>query len=67
MKALIYFILFYASIFLISMIPEDKFAYLNDGDQVEETIDNPSNNKETSYTNFSDSAKGQWNAKVYTK
>ncbi len=47
------------------MIPEERFEYLSSGSQNEETVDNPS--KETSYTNFSDSAKGQWDARVYTK
>ncbi|MBP5477801.1 MAG: hypothetical protein J6Y15_00360 [Bacteroidaceae bacterium] len=50
MKALIYFLLFYSCIFLISMIPEDNVA---DNDTSVE-VDRKSN-KETSYTTHTDS------------
>ena len=49
MKALIYFLLFYACIFLISMIPEESVAEHND------TSSEVNRHKETSYTMHADS------------
>ena len=51
MKALIYFLLFYACIFLISMIPEENVVELN---ETSEEVARPTN-KETSYTTHTDS------------
>lgn len=60
MKALIYFILFYACIFMISMIPEDNVAELN-----ETKTEVLSNNKETSYTKHVDSLQQKVMSEVY--
>jgi len=61
MKALIYFILFYACIFLISMIPEENFADNNETNT--EVIS--STKKETSYTRHADSIQRKIMSEVY--
>ena len=62
MKALYYFLLFYACIFLISMIPEDNVAEIN-GTSTEVT--RQSNNKETSYNVHTDSLRKCAMSEVY--
>ena len=52
MKALYYFLLFYACIFLISMIPEENVAEIN---ETSSEVLRQSNNKETSYNVHADS------------
>jgi len=53
MKALLYFILFYASIFLISMIPSENAEKAQESNR--ESVYSSNSNKETSYNEFSDS------------
>ena len=58
MKAIMYFILFYASVFLISMIPEE--AMTQQSSNKEEVIQPKTTKNSTSYVEFADSVKQQF-------